>query len=112
MTYEEHWQLHYLENAEIQQDKTTVGKIKDKVSNLAHNIVHENKLAVALRKAYYDYALIHKEKWLNFITDPKKTSEPCDAKILATCFDILGNLPVRREIKHDYGQLKAKLLEC
>ena len=85
--------------------------IKDKVSNIAYNIVHENKIAIALRKNYYDYALIHKDKWLSFISDPQKTSEPCDKNLLAACFEILGNLPIRKEIKHDYGQLKAKLLE-
>ena len=98
------------------KEKTTGIKIiKDqvsKVSNFAYNIVYENKLTVALRNAYYDYALIHKEKWLSFITDSKKTNERSDPKILTACFDVMGNLPLRREIKHDYGQLKAKLLEC
>ena len=89
------------------KEKTTGIKIiKDqvsKVSNFAYNIVYENKLTVALRNAYYDYALIHKEKWLSFITDSKKTNERSDPKILTACFDVMGNLPLRREIKHDYG---------
>ena len=92
-----------------------MSKITSKVSDLASNVekfVLENKIALGIKKLYYEYALIQKEKWRNFITDSKKTKEPCDVKILAACFDIMGSLPMKREIKHDLASLSAKILEC
>ena len=31
---------------------------------------------------------------------------------MIACFDVIGSLPMKREIKHDLPQLSAKLLEC
>ena len=87
MTQEEDWNLHYLETAEksFKMKWAEAPKFKDKISDfatkvekLAHEIVLENKLALSIKKMYYEYALIQKEKWLSFIKDSKKTSEKCD----------------------------------
>ena len=36
----------------------------------------------------------------------------CDTEILKACFDIIENLPIRKEIKHDLDQITAKILEA
>lgn len=75
-------------------------------------MITENKVALSLKEAYFQHILIQKEKWLSFIKDSKREEQKCDPILLRACFDILGGLPIRREIKHDVHLLTAKIMEA
>ena len=87
--------------------------IKDKVAQAANSLITENPVAVALKNAYFQHVLIQKEKWSSYIKDKEKqnnTGVCCEPELLKACFEVIGALPMRKEIKHDLDQLQAKIM--